>query len=52
MVKQEPTYNTTMKPTEMTNNNKQTYVDYLGWFFVGFGFGLLTTSIMWYLTLM
>jgi hypothetical protein len=34
-------------------NNKQTYVDYLGWFFVGFGFGfgLLTTSIMWYLTL-
>ncbi len=25
----------------MTNNKKQTYVDYLGWFFVGFGFGLL-----------
>jgi len=41
-----------MKEVTMTNNNKQTYVDYLGWFFVGFGFGLLTTSIMWYLTFM
>jgi hypothetical protein len=41
-----------MKEITMTNNNKQTCVDYLGWFFVGFGFGLLTTSIMWYLTLM